>query len=124
MPPKKSKDSKNDNKKRKLNEVDKTSTTTTTTTSDVGKKPALKRAKTQYTNYNSIITMPMGYPNTQEKPFVYEDKDDPPLIQLITIRRDVGLYMFDVCFYMMLMSVDMIMMCICMILMCIYMYDV
>ena len=65
MPPKKSKDSKTDNKKRKLNEVDKTSTTTTTT-SDVGKKPALKRAKTQYTNYNSIITMPMGYPNTQE----------------------------------------------------------
>ena len=95
MPPKKSKDSKTDNKKRKLNEVDKTSTTTTTTTSDVGKKPALKRAKTQYTNYNSIITMPMGYPNTQEKPFVYEDKDDPPLIQLITIRRDVGLYMFS-----------------------------
>jgi hypothetical protein len=38
---------------------------------------------------------PKGYPNTQESPFLFEEKKGPHLIQLITIRRDIGLYIFS-----------------------------
>ena len=39
--------------------------------------------------------MPIGYPNTQEKPFLFSESESPYLIQLIKLRRDIGLYIFS-----------------------------
>ena len=94
MPPK-SKAAESDNKKRKISEVAGVPKDPPGTKKNDA--PALKRPKTQYSNisYYPITTMPIGYPNTQEKPFLFSESESPYLIQLIKLRRDIGLYIFS-----------------------------
>lgn len=94
MPPK-SKAKENDSKKRKISEVADVSKDKAETKKNDG--PATKRPKTKYSSisYYPITTMPIGYPNTQEKPFLFTEGEPSYLVQLIKLRRDIGLYIFS-----------------------------